>query len=129
MNSTEITGIRSVVLYVADAEESRRFYEGRLGLPVQRETGGRIELSVGPTRLLLHPTDLDDQDHATARHGRTEVYYEVADVDAVVKELTEAGVDLMQPPASEPWGERDACVLDPDGFPVFLTQAIETGDQ
>lgn len=129
MDSNKITGIRSVVLYVADTDRSRRFYEGNLGLPVQREIGGRIELNVAPIRLLLHPTDLDDQDHATARHGRTEIYYEVDNVDAAIDELTSAGIDLVQPPTSEPWGERDACILDPDGYPVFLTQPVPNHDQ
>lgn len=129
MNSGKITGIRSVVLYVADVARSRHFYEGALGLPVQREVGGRVELDLGPTRLLLHPTDIDTHDLADARHGRTEVYYQVSNIDAVVDELIGAGIELVQPPTSEPWGERDACMLDPDGYPVFLTEPMTPADR
>jgi lactoylglutathione lyase len=45
----------------------------------------------------------------------------VADVDALVGELRE-DVALIREPADMPWGERVACVADPDGNPVTLAQ-------
>jgi lactoylglutathione lyase len=71
---------------------------------------------------VLHPTDTDADDRAHARHGRTVVYFEVDDVYAAVLELRSAGVEVVQEPSDQPWGERDAMAVDPDGFPVLLTQ-------
>jgi hypothetical protein len=32
---------------------------------------------------------------------------------------------VLLEPTDEPWGERNAGVLDPDGYPVYLTQSLE----
>lgn len=120
-----ITAIRTVAIYVADTDRSRRFYQDLLGLPVTSEHAGRVELDVAGLRLLLHPTHVDTTDQNQAFHGRTDVYFATDDVDGEVHKLSEAGVELVQEPTDQPWGERDAAVLDPDGFTVYLTQ--ETG--
>lgn len=116
--------VRTVALYVSDTGRSRDFYESALGIAVSRAEAGRVQMQVGDTRLLLHPTDVDDRDRVEARHGRCEVYFQVQDVDALVGQLREQAVPVVQEPTDQPWGERDAAVLDPDGFPVFLTQAL-----
>lgn len=116
--------VRSVILYVADTSMSRRFYERALDTPARDINNGRVEFDVGGTRLLLHPTSVDEQDRAAARHGRTEVYFLVEDVDVTVARLKDAGVEVIQESTDQHWGERDAAVLDPDGLPLFLTQAL-----
>lgn len=120
MSSTQI---RSVVLYVADPSSSQHFYERALGARPGSISHGRVELDVGGVRLLLHPTSTDEQDRSEARHGRAEIYFLVDDVDATVTRLRQAGAEVIQEPTDQPWGERDAVVLDPDDFPLFLTQA------
>ena len=49
------------------------------------------------------------------------------DVDEALGELRDKGVPVLQEAMDEPWGERDAAVLDPDGYPIYLTQS-ESGD-
>lgn len=120
--STDLKGVRTVAIYVQDPDRARAFYEGLLGLTFISERARRIQLAVGETRLLISPTHVDEQDATEALHGRCEVYFEVVDVDALVARLRGEGVPVTQEPTDEPWGERDAVVLDPDGFPVFLTQ-------
>lgn len=116
--------VRTVALYVGDPDRSRDFYENALGLPVSHVEAGRVQLRVGEARLLLHPTDIDVRDRVEARHGRCEVYFQVEDVDALVRHLRSKKVPVVQEPTDQPWGERDAVALDPDGFPVFLTQVL-----
>lgn len=116
-----VLGIRTVVIYSRDVAESARFYEHLLGMARVFEHHGRIALRAGESRVLLHPTELDETDVGQARHGRVEVYFEVADVDTTLARLRDAGVPVLQAPVDEPWGERSAGVLDPDGYPVFLT--------
>jgi len=42
------------------------------------------------------------------------------DCDAAVDRLRAAGVTVLAEPADEPWGERVARVLDPDGNQVLI---------
>ena len=46
----------------------------------------------------------------------------VADCDAAVAALRSAGVTITEEPADQPWGERVARVLDPNGNEVILGQ-------
>lgn len=45
------------------------------------------------------------------------------DIDAALGELRDKGIPVLQEATDEPWGERDAAILDPDGYPVYLTQS------
>ncbi len=121
--AVNVQGLRTVVVHVSDVTKSAAFYEQALGLPRVYEHRGRVAVGLGDIRLLLHPAELDSADIAIARHGRTELYLSVLDVDAAIGELQAKGVPVMQESADEPWGERDAAVLDPDGYPVYLTQS------
>ena len=121
--AVNVQGLRTVVIHVADVSRAAAFYERALGLPRVYEHRGRIAVQLGEARLLLHPAELDSTDIATARHGRTELYLGVPDVDAALDHLRDKGVPVLQEATDEPWGERDAAILDPDGYPVYLTQS------
>jgi catechol 2,3-dioxygenase-like lactoylglutathione lyase family enzyme len=121
--TVHVQGLRTVVVHVADVNRAAIFYEETLGLPRVYEHRGRVAVRLGEARLLLHPSELDSEDINTARHGRIELYLEVADVDAAISELRSKGVPVLQEAGDEPWGERDAAVLDPDGYPIYLTQS------
>jgi catechol 2,3-dioxygenase-like lactoylglutathione lyase family enzyme len=123
MTKINVLGLRTVVLHVSDVTRASGFYEQALGLRRVYEHQGRVAVDLGGTRLLLHPTELDSQDLAAARHGRVELYLGVADIDTVMEELRARGIPVLQEATDEPWGERDAAVLDPDGYPVYLTQS------
>ena len=43
----------------------------------------------------------------------------------VVSRLRAQGVGVLLEPTDEPWGERNAGILDPDGYPVYLTQTLQ----
>jgi lactoylglutathione lyase len=121
--AVKVQGLRTVVIHVADVSRAAAFYEHALGLPRVYENAGRIAVQLGEARLLLHPADLDSTDVTNARHGRTELYLGVPNVDMALDELRDKGVPVLQEPTDEPWGERDAAILDPDGYPVYLTQS------
>jgi len=121
--AVNVQGLRTVVVHVVDVSRAAAFYERALGLPRVYEHRGRIAVQLGEARLLLHPAELDSTDIATARHGRTELYLGVPDVDAALGELRDKGVPVLQEATDQPWGERDAAILDPDGYPVYLTQS------
>jgi predicted enzyme related to lactoylglutathione lyase len=79
---------------VSDTEAARAFYAGVLGVPVSEENGMLwLELG-GGTRTLVYPKD----DHRPAEH--TVLNFAVADVEATVDELVEAGVEFIRYPQS-----------------------------
>jgi catechol 2,3-dioxygenase-like lactoylglutathione lyase family enzyme len=115
-----ITGLQTIVLYVSDVERAARFYRDQLGLEQVYESKGRLALQCGPTRLFLHPTE--DPERGP---WNVELYFQVEDVDDAVSSLRAQGVGVLLEPTDEPWGERNAGILDPDGYPVYLTQSLE----
>lgn len=112
-----ITGLQTIVLFVSDVECAARFYRDQLGLEqvYENEARDRVGLQCGPTRLLLHPTE-----DAERGPWNVELYFQVGDVD----EVRAQGVGVLLEPIEEPWGERNAGILDPDGYPVYLTQSL-----
>jgi lactoylglutathione lyase len=110
-----VKSIRTVAVYVTDVERSKRFYGELLGL-TQLEPHDRVAYQIGHSRLLLHLTDPGE----TGRHSRLELHLGVDDLDGFVARLAERATPVLQEPVDQPWGDREAIVLDPDGYPVFL---------
>jgi lactoylglutathione lyase len=115
-----ISGLQTIVLFVSDIERAAQFYRDQLGLAQVYESEDRVGLQCGPTRLLLHPTE-----EVERGPWNVELYFQVDDVDEVVSRLRAQGVGVLLEPTDEPWGERNAGILDPDGYPVYLTQSLE----
>lgn len=55
-------------------------------------------------------------------HGSIILWAYVDAVDPLIERLRAAGVTIAAEPADQPWGERTARVLDPDGHVVMLGQ-------
>jgi lactoylglutathione lyase len=51
------------------------------------------------------------------------------DCDATIERLRTAGVTITEEPADQPWGERVARVLDPDGNEVIVGQRADSSTQ
>jgi catechol 2,3-dioxygenase-like lactoylglutathione lyase family enzyme len=114
-----IGGLQTIVLFVSDVERAARFYRDRLGLEEVYESDGRLALQCGSIRVLLHPTE-----EGARGASNVELYFQVDDVDDAVSRLRAQGVGVLLEPSDEPWGERNAGVLDPDGYPIYLTQSL-----
>ncbi|MEO5616659.1 MAG: VOC family protein [Candidatus Eisenbacteria bacterium] len=57
--------------------------------------------------------------------GEPNLYFFVADVDAVYASLTSKGVIFDHAPADMPWGHRMAVLRDPEGRRVCLAQNLK----
>jgi catechol 2,3-dioxygenase-like lactoylglutathione lyase family enzyme len=119
-----VRSIQTIAVYVTDLERSKRFYGDLLGL-AQLEPPDRVAYRIGDSRLLLHPTDPGEG----ARHSRLELHLGVDDLDGFVARLAERATPVLQEPVDQPWGEREAIVLDPDGYPVFLVHQEPAGNE
>ncbi|MHA7133356.1 VOC family protein [Oerskovia turbata] len=114
------------ILVTTDLDRSLGFYRDLLrgvvtyqfpddGPPVY------VSVDVGESTLGIG-LDRDDADV-----GRAHLWVTVDDCDQAVAHLAAAGVVVVSPPADQPWGERVARVLDPDGNQVSLGQEAAEG--
>lgn len=121
--------IIEIELRVADVERSRRFYHDLIGVPVgELETHGADGdphahatwgqwAGASPSLLMLNLYPA-----GTAEATRSRLGFVVEELDVVHERLRSAGVTVIQPPESRPWG-RAATYRDPDGNTVSLTEA------
>lgn len=125
----EITGVDAILINVSDLARSRPFYVDRLGMSLRHDfqDDHALLLGAGDTAVVLHA---HGDFHGLVQPGPEDagamlLFLRVEDVDACIEELRAAGVQVAQEPADQPWGDRNASVLDPDGRAIFLVAPIE----
>ena len=115
------------VLYAKDVAEVAAFYV-RLGfrehvrMPGPDGSAGYVGLARDGAEIAV-TSEESPRMLAGVEPGpgpRHELFVYVADVDATVAELREAGGTVLRGPADMPWGERVAFVADPEGNVVTL---------
>lgn len=120
-----ISGIHHLVLFCADTEHSRGFYDS-LGFEYLRGYQGMHWFKVGTAELMLHPAEEGE------RRGVPVIHFATPDVKALFERAVAAGTepfDHQQPgvrligPVTHPWGDVEFELLDPDGHVLAFTQA------
>lgn len=119
----------AVGLTVNDLQRSLAFYRDVVGFVVADEwqVEGRlqgVEVRSGTISLFL---DQDDWKKGRERvkgegiriYGRT-----VQDVDRLAEGIKARGGVLSHEPKTEPWGERDFGLVDPDGFKITISSGV-----
>jgi len=120
-----------IALTVESYEEAVKFYRDGLGLAVveqwQTAEGKGMILALGPSATL----ELFDADQATLVDrlevgrrvsGPVRLAFQVADVEAEVSVLEQAGARVLSHPTLMPWGDHNARIETPDGMQVTLYQ-------
>lgn len=108
------------ILSTPDMGPALRFYRDLLGFELMYQfppegEAGYVGLQLGPSHLGI---GLDtDASQTTARFA---LWLYADDCDAAVERLRAQGVTVVEEPADQPWGERMAVVLDPDGNRVNI---------
>lgn len=120
-----IKGLESILLNVSDLERSRHFYGDLLGLQqVDGPPDDHVLVFVaGSVALVLHGHGefRDAKVAGPEDAGAILLFLGTDDVDGAVNELRSRGITIAAEPADQPWGERTATVLDPDGYSIFLS--------
>lgn len=106
------------------------FYRDLLGGTVAYEfrapdgTLGYVGLEVGSPHLGIGLAE-----GASAGDRRSiSLWVYTDDCDATVERLRSAGVTVTEEPVDQPWGERVARVLDPDGNEIIVGQRAAPAD-
>jgi catechol 2,3-dioxygenase-like lactoylglutathione lyase family enzyme len=119
-----------IICFVATQQpaKAREFYEKRLGLKFVSDDPFAIVLDAGGTMLRVQKV----QELTPAKH--TTLGWEVADIAARIRELTEKGIRFERFPGMpqdelgawrSPAGAKVAWFKDPDGNTLSLTQFHE----
>jgi len=122
--------ISAVHILVDDPDQALGFYRDALGLTVRHEvaqdgfrwitlvTDSQPEIAI----VLSQPhagRSKEDGDAIAALLAKGElrpVHFRSDDLDATIGKIATApGAEVLQEPASQPWGARDAAVRDPAG--------------
>jgi Glyoxalase-like domain len=114
----------------ADVSESRRLYEGALGIPFKVEEGEYLHTEEvdGARAFAVWPLS----QAAESCFGTTEwppdvvrpqawLEFDVEDVEAATQELEAAGYKLLVRNRTEPWGQTVTRLISPEGLLVGVT--------
>ncbi len=111
------------ILSTPDVARALAFYRDLLGATVTYEFPGPdgtpvyVGLELGISHLGI---GLDTTGASGATASSTSLWVYADDCDAAVERLRAAGVTVVEEPTDQPWGERVARVLDPDGTVVII---------
>ena len=131
----DVLFIASVAVVAADPPRSRRLFMDTLGLPLEGEGDGYYSsgniagskhfgvwpLSEAAQACFGAPQWPDDKVTPQAS-----IEFEVADPDAVAAacgELQSAGIEMLHPARTEPWGQTVTRLLTEDGLIVGISYA------
>jgi len=114
-----VRGLQRVIVSVADLGPALGLYRDALGFTEKYRAGEIVMLGseAGEFELLLH------QRPPTPGIAGVAVSYVVDDVDAMTAAAEKAGASVVDSPADQPWGERQAVLTDVDGH-VFCLVAL-----
>ena len=130
--------LSTVHILVDDPDAALAFYRDALGLSVRNEVAQEgfrwivlgTELQPDIQIVLSEPhagRSQEDGDALAALLAKGElrvVHFRSDDLDATFERvLGTPGVEVLEEPASQPWGTRDAAVRDPAGNLVRIEQA------
>jgi predicted enzyme related to lactoylglutathione lyase len=132
------TSISAVHVIVDDPDAALAFYRDALGLTVSNEVArdGFRWITLAPESqpeiqvVLSQPhagRSQEDGDALAAMLAKGELrplHFRSDDLDATFEKVASApGAEVLQEPASQPWGVRDAAVRDPAGNFLRIEQA------
>ncbi len=124
----------AVSLNVPDPQAAAEFYTTRLGFGIAMQDDGFVSLSHPDlaTNLVFLRTGLASFKPASRAGSAGDgllLAFVVDDVDAEFARLATAGVEVVTPLETEPWGERYCQFADPNGLIVQFVQWVEQPPQ
>jgi glyoxylase I family protein len=115
-----VTGIGGFFFRANDPQALRRWYEQHLGIPPTPTNDDQAPWNQEAGTTAFEPFPID-----TTHFGRPGqnwmINFRVRDLDAMVEQLRQSGVEVTVDPESYPYG-RFARLNDPEGNPVELWQ-------
>jgi catechol 2,3-dioxygenase-like lactoylglutathione lyase family enzyme len=132
------TSLSTVHILVDDPDAALAFYRDSLGLAVRFEVandgyrwitlGSDTQPEIGIVLSQPHAgRSKEEGDAVAAMLAKGEMYpvhFSCEDLDGIWEKVAATpGVEVLQEPADQPWGKRDAAVRDPAGNRLRIEQA------
>jgi ketosteroid isomerase-like protein/uncharacterized glyoxalase superfamily protein PhnB len=118
MTPRQSTAVARLTISVASLGRALHLYEGVLGLNRLYAFEELIMLTRRPgVEVLLHQRPPAPGDMGVA------ISFAVTDVDETTRRAATAGATIVEPPADQPWGERQSVLRDADGHLLCLVAA------
>ena len=109
-----LKSLSAVRIFVDDLDRARRFYRDVLELAERDAQAEWAVFELDGKHIIVEAVPPDDPEHDLV--GRfLAVSFEVDDIDATYRELTQRGVEFAHPPERQAWGGTLAFPRDPDG--------------
>jgi PhnB protein len=121
-------------LIVRDCAAAIAFYEAAFGaterIRMQRADGriGHAEIQIGDTCVMMADEHPEIDAFAPHHYGGSSVslHFFVDDCDANFQQAIAAGAKEVRAPADQPYGDRNAGVLDPFGYKWWIAAHIHS---
>jgi len=124
--------IEHVAMYVNDLEKTREFFVKYLGAESNggyhnKSTDFRsyfLSFEDGARLEIMNRPDMTDAEKAAARTGYIHIAFSVGSkekVDAVTKQLSEDGYDVISGPRTTGDGYYESCIMGPEGNQIEIT--------
>ncbi len=111
---------------VEDLDRARAFYQGLLGLNSTGSYAGTWEeYDVDGEAFAVWKASAMTSDYFRKLKVTGSVAFEVSDIDALIKKLKNAGVNILQEPVNNADHCKTAYLMDPDGNIVTLHQLLK----
>jgi predicted enzyme related to lactoylglutathione lyase len=115
-DQTHGTALETVIVSTTHMEELANFYQKALELGEYNLSPRHMGLQVGSVYLGF------DQVDESKGEGSTSLWFTVDDIEAIFNRLVSMQARVGYPPTHKPWGAFLACVYDPDGNLIGLSQ-------
>ena len=116
-NSTH-AAVDTAMIFTSRMHELADFYRRAFELDEPNVQGDdHLGFQVGDIYL-----GFDKVDDASETAGAVSLWFRVDDLEATYNRLVELGVRVRYGPVRKPWGDFLACVYDPDGNLIGLSQ-------
>ena len=106
-----------VILLCEDLVRMKTFYHEVLGLPIEREWEGWVELHVGAVLLTLRPRGRSYDGRIPIGSAGVQLAFRVAppEVENCYIDLLQKQVEILEPPRDQEYGHRTFFFKDPEG--------------
>lgn len=115
------------VLQVADVGRSEAFYRDKLGFFSHGAWGDRPDFCIVQRGAVTIALDRSRDDGPAPTNQWWAAYVYVEDADALLAEVTAAGVEVVRGIEDAPYGLRDFDVRDPDGHIIAFGSDLMPG--
>jgi len=128
--SESLKSVGAITLFVEDPARSKAFYEQVFDAPVvyEDESSAAFRFENTIVNLLARPAAHELIAPASVGGPETGTRFQltiwVEDANAVIADIAERGVELLNGPIDREWGMRTAAFTDPDGHIWEVAQQL-----